>query len=115
MPASLLEDAPLSVASGGLDWTPANYDGEFRGPVTARRSLQESLNVPTVRAAMDVGLKEVAGTAERSGFTRGFQPLPSLALGAQEVTLPSRAARCYTPLVHRIATSAKASVAPMKN
>jgi penicillin-binding protein 1B len=85
-PATPLDDAPLELVSGGKRWAPANYDGEFRGIVTARDALEKSLNVPTIRAAQATGLPEVARVAERSGFDRVFRPLPSLALGAQEVT-----------------------------
>jgi penicillin-binding protein 1B len=90
-PASVLEDEPFELASGGKTWRPANYDGRFRGPVSARQALEDSLNVPTVRAAERVGLRPVARLAERAGM-RVFRPLPSLALGAQEVTPLSLAA-----------------------
>jgi penicillin-binding protein 1B len=85
-PSTVLEDEPLELKSGGTTWRPVNYDKQFRGPVSARYALEKSLNVPTVRAARRVGLKEVARVAERCGIDREFRPLPALALGAQEVT-----------------------------
>ena len=84
--ASILDDSPIEMQSGGKMWRPENYDGEFRGPVSARYALEHSLNVPTVRAAESVGLQRVVLAARRCGFKERFQPLPSLALGAQEVT-----------------------------
>jgi penicillin-binding protein 1B len=84
--SSLLDDSPLEMRSGGQTWRPENYDGTFRGPVTARYALEHSLNVPTVRAAEAVGLQRVVLAARRCGLKQPFQPLPSLALGAQEVT-----------------------------
>jgi penicillin-binding protein 1B len=84
-PATVLDDSPIEISAGGRTWRPLNYDGEFRGPVTARQALEQSLNVPTVRAALLVGLKEVARTAERCGLG-GLEPYPSIALGAQEVS-----------------------------
>ena len=84
--ASILDDSPIEMRSGGQIWRPENYDGEFRGPVSARYALEHSLNVPTVRAAEAVGLQRVVLAARRCGFKDRFQPLPSLALGAQEVT-----------------------------
>ena len=84
--ASILDDSPIEMQSGGKTWRPENYDGMFRGPVTARYALEHSLNVPTVRAADAVGLQRVVLAARRCGFKERFQPLPSLALGAQEVT-----------------------------
>ncbi len=85
-PATLLEDEPVEIESGGRAWRPENYDGLFRGVVTAREALEQSLNVPTVRAALHVGLDQVVETAELCGFREGLKPLPSLALGAQEAT-----------------------------
>lgn len=92
-PASMLDDEPLVLRRPGIVWEPKNYDGRFRGPVTVRTTLEESLNVPTVRAALATGLDEVVRTARRCGFSN-LDRLPSLALGAQEVT-PMELAAAY--------------------
>ena len=99
VPASMLEDEPVDLMSGGKSWHPVNHDGLFRGPVSVRWSLEKSHNVPTVRAAIHVGLSRVARVAERCGFERKFRPLPSLALGAQEVT-PLELATAYGTLAN---------------
>jgi penicillin-binding protein 1B len=96
-PATLLDDSPLEMVSGGETWRPANYDGEYRGWVTARTALVQSLNVPTVRAARRVGLDNVVATARRMGIESPLRPLPSLALGAFEVT-PLELAAGYATL-----------------
>jgi penicillin-binding protein 1B len=62
-------------------------DGQFHGPVTVRRALEESLNVPAVRVTMDVGPRRVADVARATGIERPLTPVPSLALGTSEVTL----------------------------
>ncbi len=85
-PATVLDDSPLELKSGGEMWRPQNYDREFRGPVTARQALEESLNVPTVRAAQRAGLERIVETAHRCGIVSPLSPVPSLALGAAEVT-----------------------------
>ena len=85
--ATLVEDAPLTLLSGGKPWSPENYDGLFRGPVTVRTALEQSLNVPTVRVAGAVGLERVVGAARAVGITSPLTPVPSLALGTSEVTL----------------------------
>jgi penicillin-binding protein 1B len=85
-PATLLDDSPLELKSGGQLWRPQNYDQEFRGPVTAREALEESLNVPTARAALRTGLERIVETAHRCGIVSPLSALPSLALGAAEVT-----------------------------
>ena len=53
--------------------------------------------MPTARAALAVGLDAVIATANACGLTEKFEPLPSLALGAQEVT-PLDLATAYATL-----------------
>jgi len=93
-PASLLEDSPLHLRVGGRSWRPSNYDHRFRGMVTVREALEQSLNVPTVRAARRVGLDRVVRTAQACGIRSPLAPLPSLALGTAEVT-PLELAAAY--------------------
>ena len=47
-PGNFLVDVQTSWNNG--NYTPKNFDGRFRGPVTMRRSLQGSLNIPAVKA-----------------------------------------------------------------
>ena len=82
---SLLRDEPIELRSGGRNWAPENYDHTFRGEVTARQALEESINIPTIQAAQAVGLERVVDIAQACGLP-AMQPLPSIALGAQEVT-----------------------------
>ncbi len=98
-PGSVLDDEPLEIRSGARMWRPTNYDGEFRGRVSVREALEHSLNVPTVRAAMWVGLPNVVHGAERCGLA-DLKPLPSLALGAQEVS-PLELATAYGVLANQ--------------
>lgn len=99
LPATLLQDEPIELMSGGTLWRPVNYDRQFRGPVSARAALEESLNVPTIRASTVVGIAEVASVAEACGVNRGLRPLPALALGAQEVT-PLELATAYATIAN---------------
>jgi penicillin-binding protein 1B len=98
-PATLLEDEPLQMRVAGKQWAPANYDGEFRGPVTAQLALEQSLNVPTVRAALQIGLKPIVAVAGAAGVQSTLKPYPSLALGAQEVT-PLEIAAAYATIAN---------------
>jgi 1A family penicillin-binding protein len=91
-------DRPLTVtATGAPAWSPRNYDGDFRGPVSVRRALVESLNVPTARLALAVGLDDVARTAQRAGFTDSLPRVPSLALGTTTAS-PMELAGIYAGL-----------------
>jgi penicillin-binding protein 1B len=93
-PATLLADDALELVIDGKSWRPANYDGQYRGAVPARRALEESLNVPTIRAALMVGLEPIIETARRCGIRSHLSPVPSLALGTEEVT-PLELAAAY--------------------
>jgi penicillin-binding protein 1B len=86
-PASLVPDEPIDVPAGGGRWSPHNLDRRFHGMVTVRRALEESLNVPAVRVARDVGLDKVADAARALGITSPLVSVPSLALGTSEVSL----------------------------
>ncbi|MBI4010717.1 MAG: PBP1A family penicillin-binding protein [Candidatus Rokubacteria bacterium] len=86
-PADLVEDSPLSYTFGGRTWTPENYDGKFRGQITLQQALEESVNVPTIRLAEQVGVNRVIDAAKRLGIQSPLQPNLALALGASDVTL----------------------------
>ena len=97
-PATLLEDSPITVAwDKGTDeqqWTPRNYDNAFRGPMTARSALELSINIPTVRVALQAGLPTVLATARASGIGSRLRAYPSIALGAFEIS-PMEIASAY--------------------
>jgi len=87
--ASVVEDEPLSVRAGasGDRWEPSNFDGSYRGEVTVREAIEQSLNVPFARIGLALGASRIVATAHRLGITSPLQPVPSLALGSSEVTL----------------------------
>jgi len=97
--ATVLDDAPLEMVVAGKPWAPQNFDREFRGPVTARVALAQSLNVPTIRAAEAIGLKEIVRSARRAGVASPLEPVPSLALGTFEVA-PLEIAAAFTPFAN---------------
>ncbi len=92
--ATILEDEPLEILVDGKPWGPENHDRRYRGPVTIRRALEDSLNVPFTRLALETGLVRVAETARELGVESPLRPIPSLALGAFEMT-PLEVARTY--------------------
>lgn len=85
-PATLVEDAPLTVTLPTQVWTPDNYDQQYHGWVRVRTALEESYNVATARLALQTGLEPVIEVARRMGVGARLDPVPSLALGAFEVT-----------------------------
>jgi penicillin-binding protein 1B len=85
--ASVFVDEPIVVPTLEGDWEPTNYDGEFRGEVTLREAVEDSLNIPMTRVGQDLGLQRIIDTARLLGIESRLRPVPSLALGAFEVTL----------------------------
>lgn len=85
--ASLLDDSPLEwKGPGGEIWTPSNYDRQFRGQVLLHDALVYSLNVPTARLGLKLGLESIGNTLQRLGVQRPWPNYPSALLGAWELT-----------------------------
>ena len=87
LPDSYLLDIPTDFAG----YVAENYDNRYRGRVTARTALVESLNAPAVRLLSRVGLGDFHRLLLRGGLQTLDRPsgeygLP-LILGAGEVTL----------------------------
>ncbi len=84
-PVSWLDDEPIAVTIGKKVWKPKNYDHRFRGRVMLRDALEKSLNVPTVRLAMAIGIDKIISVMKKFGFQSVIKPYPSIALGAFEI------------------------------
>ncbi|MDQ3697308.1 MAG: PBP1A family penicillin-binding protein [Gemmatimonadota bacterium] len=98
-PASYVDDEPVEVREGGRVWTPANYGGEYQGTVTLRRALMRSSNAATVRVSRSVGEGRVVQAARSFGVTSKLAAVPSIALGALEVT-PLELVAAYAPFAN---------------
>ena len=76
--------------AGAVCYTPENYDGKFMGPVTLRKALANSRNIPAVKTLYLAGIADSLKTAEAMGITTLTDPKRyglSLVLGGGEVTL----------------------------
>ncbi len=67
-------------------WSPKNYEKGFKGPVTLKDALAQSINTVAAKLAVEVGPRNVADTAMRLGITSPLMATPSIALGTSEVT-----------------------------
>jgi len=94
--ATMVEDAPITLTVNGKPWSPRNYEDRYEGRVSVRRALEQSLNGATVRIAQVVGAPAIAETAKAFGLVQKATAIPSLALGALEVT-PIDLAAAYIP------------------
>jgi penicillin-binding protein 1A len=87
-PSDLLDDSPLTVKlDRNKNWTPENFSRRFQGPVTLRRALTKSLNVPTVRLLDKLGIEPTVQFARSMGIRSPVAPYLSTALGSSDVTL----------------------------
>ncbi|WP_297102957.1 PBP1A family penicillin-binding protein [uncultured Devosia sp.] len=82
-PDTLAEDAQFEYEG----WSPRNASGKYAGTVTLRQGLAYSLNTIAARLAIDVTPEKVIEVAMRMGISSNLTPVPSIALGTQEVNL----------------------------
>ena len=54
------------------NWTPDNYDGRHAGPITMRKALGRSLNIPAVKAMHIAGIDTVHNFARNAGIKTKF-------------------------------------------
>jgi membrane peptidoglycan carboxypeptidase len=69
---------------------PEDFDGKFRGPMTIRNALAQSINIPAVKALYIAGVSDSMQTARNAGITTLTDPGRyglTLVLGGGEVTL----------------------------
>lgn len=90
-PGSYLLDVPTCFnVPGQKPYCPKNYDGTFKGPVSIRYSLGNSLNIPAVKSLKLIGLERFINQATKMGITSWDDPSNyglSLTLGGGEVKM----------------------------
>ncbi len=102
-PETVLFDIPTQFASrcpadnftsdevnGNKCYSPGNYDDQFRGPMTLREALAQSINVPSVKTLYLAGINESINLATSMGITNlgsANQYGLTLVLGGGEVSL----------------------------
>ncbi len=98
-PASIILDEPWTIQHlPGQWWTVDNYiEGKHYGPVTVRKTLSKSINVPTAKAAWETpetedgyreGIVRIVKLAKDMGISKPLNPKsPAFTLGASGVTV----------------------------
>jgi membrane peptidoglycan carboxypeptidase len=79
-----LEDRRTDFGGG---YVPNDYDDRFLGPLTARRALVLSRNVPAVEVGQLEGMDRVDALAKSMGITSTLAPNPSGAIGTDAVSI----------------------------
>ncbi|MBI4128583.1 MAG: PBP1A family penicillin-binding protein [Parcubacteria group bacterium] len=84
------DGTPAEGAEPDACYSPDNYDNVFRGPVTFREALAQSINVPSVKVLYLVGLDDALAVARSMGISSLNDPARyglTLVLGGGEVSL----------------------------
>jgi penicillin-binding protein 1A len=92
-PETIRTDAPVSFGN----WSPGNYNGRYRGPITLTEGLKDSINTVAVKLTSEVGVDKVIDVAHRMGIRSDIPENMSIALGTSEVT-PLELVGAYVPL-----------------
>lgn len=84
------EGNPPTGQDASVCYMPNNYDNEFRGPISFRHALAQSLNIPAVKALYLTGLDDAISLATQMGI-KGLNDKNrlglTLVLGGGEVSL----------------------------
>ena len=81
-PDDMILDAPITMG----DYSPENFDGKYRGLITAREALAESINTAAVRVLQRAGIDNVIRAARSLGISSPLDRNMSLALGSSDMT-----------------------------
>jgi membrane peptidoglycan carboxypeptidase len=80
----------VPLFKGATCYNPQDYDGRFRGPMSLRNALAQSINIPAVKTLYLAGIADSLQTAKDMGITTLTDPSRyglTLVLGGGEVTL----------------------------
>jgi penicillin-binding protein 1B len=99
LPTRRIQDEPFTWFYGGRSWSPRNYRDLYFGEVTLRQALELSLNSATARIAQELGAERIRDMAIRLGFPEDLPALPSIALGAVEVS-PFEVAQAFAAIAN---------------
>ncbi|MGC2660894.1 MAG: PBP1A family penicillin-binding protein [Bryobacteraceae bacterium] len=98
--STTFQDEPRTFFYDGKPYEPTDYHKEaWKGTVTLREALADSLNVPAVEVAEATGYGAVAELAHRAGLA-DIRATPAMALGSYDVT-PLDMAGAYTTFANK--------------
>lgn len=90
-PADVTADIRTHIPTISGDYSPVNFDRKYHGPVSIRRSLACSYNIPAVKWLSKYSLSEYVYLLQKSGMDSINKPYsfygPGIALGTAEVSL----------------------------
>ncbi|MFV8268968.1 penicillin-binding protein 1A [Flavobacterium sp. GT2N3] len=99
-PCDSILDGPVIIRKGRHnvteDWEPRNSDNRYRGMVTLKRGLANSINTISAKLIDKVGPEAVIDLTHKLGVKSEIVNQPSIALGAVEITVEDMVAAYST-------------------
>ncbi len=96
-PATMVTDAPLTFRDGHNEstWRPKNLGNGYKGEVTVREAIMQSMNMPAINVLSDVGMNNFLEWAKRLGITTKLKAELGVSIGSSCVT-PWELGRVFT-------------------
>ncbi|MDI1317652.1 PBP1A family penicillin-binding protein [Flavobacterium sp.] len=99
-PCDSIIDSPFTIPVGRhhvtASWTPKNSDNKYRGMVTLKKALANSINTVSAKLMDKVGPEAVVALTKKLGVKSEIPVQPSIALGAVEITVEDMVAAYST-------------------
>jgi len=99
-PCDSIIDSPFTIPVGKhhvtQSWTPKNSDNKYRGMVTLKKALANSINTVSAKLMDRVGPEAVVALTKKLGVKSDIPLQPSIALGAVEITVEDMVAAYST-------------------
>ncbi len=99
-PCDSILDGPFMIRKGEhnvtADWEPRNSDNKYRGMVTLKKALANSINTISAKLIDKTGPEAVVELTHKLGVTSEIPAQPSIALGAVEITVQDMVAAYST-------------------
>jgi penicillin-binding protein 1A len=86
-PDDTIQDVPTTFQTASGPYVPHNYEENYEGTITLERALAESRNIPALKLAENLGIKNVIEYAHRFGITSNIPAYLPVAVGAADITL----------------------------
>ncbi|MBS1821934.1 MAG: PBP1A family penicillin-binding protein [Acidobacteria bacterium] len=86
-PTDIIVDGPTTFPTPNGPYTPHNYEGNYKGPMTLLYAFADSRNIPALKLAAREGIRKVIETAHRFGITSNIPPFLPVAIGSADITL----------------------------
>lgn len=86
--SSFTSEKTTFTFSEGKIYSPKNYNDKYaEGPLSMAAAIAYSDNIYAVKTHLFLGESMLVGTSKRLGITSNLSPIPSLALGTEEISL----------------------------